>query len=349
MRKTILVSTSTIWNPGDDFIRDGVLSLIDNPENYNFIYWNRAKHVASQYDNDLDYNLKFIDYIIFAGTPQWLLVNEKIYEYAMKNNIHMSLIGVGNSNKHPDWGHLEDLLDRISKSELIDIATTRDRSAYDRLNEYGIKSDILPCPAGLCSRCNGPMIDKPKQYYCLSFTDINPYIVNGNNFIIYQYYDLCKWIVSYLLTNAKQEEIKVIAHSVIDIDIAKRLFPNIDILYSSNYRDYYTWYSNCKLFIGNRVHGSICALSHRSPAIFIGTDERSGTLAVYNELTPAIRTIDGNPSNLCNKLDEIKNQLSGMINNFIVYNQYSNLRELQFILTSKYGKVILKLNEILRS
>jgi len=279
MRKNILISTSNGWNPGDDFIRDGVLSLIDFHK-YNWLYWNRAENVASSFENDLDFNLELCDYILFAGTPQWLLRNEKIYEYAIEHKIRMSLVGVGSSNKHPDWNHLETLLPKIAKSNLLDVVTTRDSDAQDRLAEVKIPSIKLPCPAGLVSNKFYPR-EEIKTVY-IGITDLQLYLYRNDHWYIWLFYNFYRKLYEELIKIVPK--VKIMAHCTVDLRTAKHLFPEVEVVYSHNYKDYYKWYEESDLYVGNRVHGSILSLAYSTPAVFLGTDERRGTLNEYLNL-----------------------------------------------------------------
>jgi len=66
--KTVLLGTTSLWNCGDDFIREGVLELLQLKSGVRTLWWNRGYGIKNAYANDLDTNLPLIDYFIAAST-----------------------------------------------------------------------------------------------------------------------------------------------------------------------------------------------------------------------------------------------------------------------------------------
>ena len=66
--KTLLLSTSSLWNCGDDFIREGVMELMQFRPDVRILWWNRGYGITDTYANDLRINLPHVDYVILAGT-----------------------------------------------------------------------------------------------------------------------------------------------------------------------------------------------------------------------------------------------------------------------------------------
>ena len=93
--KTILISTSSLWNCGDDFIREGVMETLDVRDDVRTLWWNRGFGIGESYANDLKLNLSHADYVVIAGTPKWIFNNERIYQHCLQKKIPLALIGVG--------------------------------------------------------------------------------------------------------------------------------------------------------------------------------------------------------------------------------------------------------------
>ena len=70
--KTVLMSTSSLWNCGDEFIRNGVLNLLNLKPDVRTIWWNRAYGVRSAFANDINLNVRHCDYFIIAASPSWM-------------------------------------------------------------------------------------------------------------------------------------------------------------------------------------------------------------------------------------------------------------------------------------
>lgn len=137
--KTILFSTTSLHNCGDDFIRDGLLNLINLKPKTNTIWWNRAAVIKRKFSNDLKINLSLMDYFIIAGTPKWIGKNEKIYRYCLKKRVPLSIIGVGTA------GGLKNiiqkrLMEKVAASNLCEVALARDYLAKETLEKSGFQN-----------------------------------------------------------------------------------------------------------------------------------------------------------------------------------------------------------------
>ena len=153
----VLISTTTNWNPGDDFIRMGVKNLL-NPilKKPNWIHYDRNP------DNMVDYpsNQRLrkevawdrTDLVVLAGSPEFLhepLV--LIYEgLATRPHIPLWAIGVGYGESEwvvPLTDHEITVLGRPDT-----VIITRQMELSGRLEAIlERKIHTLPCPAILCS------------------------------------------------------------------------------------------------------------------------------------------------------------------------------------------------------
>ena len=109
----ILISTTSNWNPGDDFIRYGVEYLLYKKygDNINYIHYNRnpdyfksdiwemgSGHKSNMMNDPIDMSL--IDMVVLAGSPEFLHGPLKPLYEALSQHPHIPLlaIGVGYSN-----------------------------------------------------------------------------------------------------------------------------------------------------------------------------------------------------------------------------------------------------------
>jgi len=335
MRKNILVSTTNGWNPGDDFIREGSLSLIKNKYNHNYLYWNRSPDSKKMFMNNLPNNMSLMDYFLVAGSPEWLNNNELVYNYCVKNNIKMTLIGIGLAQSD----RLRSII--LQSKKLIDTVICRDQSSYNYLKSMNIDAKILPCPASL----SGKNIKRNKiKNISIGFMSINTKNTWSQDKKIFskEYNKNFLKIVDYLKN--KNYNINIICHYPADVVEAKTLFNNIDIYYSHNYRDYYKWYEESDIYIGSRVHGAILSLGYSSPAFLIGIDNRSEALKTYNDFFSdiEIKHIMGNDTTL---FDKIKNWFEMTEKNYIdinnkIINNMNRLRDIYELEVKKMNNYI---------
>jgi polysaccharide pyruvyl transferase WcaK-like protein len=265
----ILFSSTRQWNPGDEFIYFGIKNLLlELGLKFNTVLYNRNPLVRCEMfqpekgrerlpplsDNSyLHYPSKdIIDYIIYAGTPEWAgarltVVRDLIYE----KRIRFSIIGVGCKKRFTQ--RFKDAL----KSQ-ADIIIARDEGAYQCLQAYGGVS--LADPSIFASKKEYPKIKLEKVGIC--FQQLNRFKRNDETIAVY------KKII-------KAFDAKIICHTYIDFMFAHQIFPRNIIVYSSYAEDYFDLYKECDAILGTRVHGSGLASSMGIPSILIPHDERA--------------------------------------------------------------------------
>lgn len=161
----ILISTTTNWNPGDDFIRIGVKNLLKNIfPNANYIHYDRNPNNMVNWPHDQ--NMKFglhgnfmnnpirwelIDLVVLAGSPEFLHHPlAPVYEGLVDHpEIPLWAIGVGYSEPHwlvPIKDNEKEVLGR--KNTLI---ICRQYDLSERLIDLLHKEVFtFPCPALFC-------------------------------------------------------------------------------------------------------------------------------------------------------------------------------------------------------
>jgi hypothetical protein len=188
----ILISTTTNWNVGDDFIRMGVRHLLDEiyPD-ANYIHYDRnPNNFISFPDNQTPkkYQLgnimtgtidwESIDLVVLAGSPEFLHEPlQPIYEGLLtRTEIPLWAIGVGYT--YPQ------LLKRLTVAEKTVLCrpTTkiivRQHDLKKILSEQGVTNEInvLPCPAIFCNGEYGSKHTKDTLY----IIDENNVPLNGS-------------------------------------------------------------------------------------------------------------------------------------------------------------------------
>lgn len=154
----ILLSTTTGWNIGDEFIRYGVKFLLEQKyQNITYIYYDRnpdyfvdypgnwemgSGHFSNRMNNNIQWDI--IDMVVLAGSPEFLHGPlTPIYEGLQKNpHIPLLCIGVGYSN--PVIAALTD-----AEKEVLSRDSTVIIARQPGL-ELPKKPIVLPCPALFC-------------------------------------------------------------------------------------------------------------------------------------------------------------------------------------------------------
>lgn len=268
--KTILISTSSLWNCGDDFIRNGVLNLLNLKSEVRTIWWNRANGVRSAFANDLKLNISHCDYFIVAGTPTWINSTEYIYRYCLKNRVPIALIGVG--SRGGIWNFRQkNLLRKLAKSDLVEICMVRDEFAFETLKGYGFGDvTLILDPAFFVTplATNGkvnilgwrdytvPEKMKLRDYAKRTVGRVRPNHRELRTFV--KWYDRFMQDIFHQLPSPRL----VVVHDNREIKRAEGLFGAEYVFYSTDYRQIFKIYSGAKTYIGSRIHGAIPCFVH---------------------------------------------------------------------------------------
>lgn len=289
--KTVLLSTSSLWNCGDDFIREGILVLLQFKPDVRILWWNRGYGVAATYANDLNTNLPLMDYFILAGTPQWIYKNERIYQYCLKREIPLSMIGVGTRNAFSN-AHCK-LMRRVAESGLCEVALARDNIALQTFREFGFQNVRLILDPCFFKR----PLDKEKTMNILGWR--KQFTFDNDPTFLFQYPHkvIYMWLVNKVLrrqiwSRRKENYDKlmvqifsimpqpkmVIIHDNHEIQEAQELFGPKYVFYSSDYREIFKRYAMARSYVGSRIHGAIPSLIHQAPVHLIYTDKKASVI-----------------------------------------------------------------------
>lgn len=326
--KNILFSATRQWTVGDEFILFGAINLMKAvfPEGINPILYNRhpdlrtdCKRFESLRDIKMcgldeasaladanfrlgfrDNSIKattdagFIDLVVFAGSPEWS--NERcreLYNIIEKYNIPTIALGIGNNIQvNEDY-----VMRNLSRFQIF---TVRAAEFIPTLEPHlAVKPRFLPCPA-ICS-ANPGMLREVKEvkhiglvYACdVSRSEVNNCVSE----------DTYKYMVDlYREIRRKYSDcrISLVCHYIDELPFAYSDFPDMDVLYSFDSKDYYSIYNQFDLVIGGRVHGIGCAASMGIPGIAVAHDFRGNTakgfqaelISVNQEMEKALELVD---------------------------------------------------------
>jgi polysaccharide pyruvyl transferase WcaK-like protein len=291
--KTVLLSTSSLWNCGDDFIRLGLLELLQLRPDVGVIWWNQGYGIRNAYANDLDLNLSLMDYFVVAGKPQWIYKNEKIYRYCLDNQIPLSIVGVGTRNVQSN--SQVKLMKDVANSGLCEAAFARDKYALAALKDFGFENarlildpaffmqplDIDPEKASLNIlgwreqfRVNydpGFFFRFPLKFILGQIRTIQ---TSGRTSKLRQEYDeLMLGIFS-----SMPEPKLVIVHDNREVSKAENMFGSEYVFYSTEYWDIFKKYARTHRYIGSRIHGATPSLIHGASVSLIYTNKKAQVL-----------------------------------------------------------------------
>lgn len=261
----ILVSTTTRWCVGDEFICEGVLRLLelgDEPVVYldnvgvGFDYGaHAATNTVPAYPAGIDAMVSRARALVFAGTPAWLSRPLHLWRAAIAQKTPIWLVGVGMSQAR---GDLPVLRDAVHK-RLIPVATVRDEYAAHMLHDADMRD--TPC------------------FYDPGFhARHTPCQENGKLVIGYRHADCFPAEMWRALRDRYRDRIAaIVVHQPHEIEPAREVF-GAEPFYHSDYRAYDSVYSRGCIYIGARLHGAVAMLASGGEAHVIYAARKSAML-----------------------------------------------------------------------
>lgn len=306
--KNIIFSTTRQWNPGDELIFTGVLNVFTEliGDRFNPILYNRHPDIRScrqdeQYfktarvpqnfhtddskrtleanlkfgffDNSLkpDTDCSFADWVVFAGSPEWCNGrSHDLYTHILRHNIPVMILGVG--------GGLDiyrpEFLEVIQKAKALTVRDAATLTAVQPANSNAIR---MACPALLSApRSKERHVGAVQKIGLIFQASVQESVIwNGCSDDAYDYQiGLLNRIIR---QHGSQYDLGIICHYIDELPLAKKLFPQHEILYSYNALDYLDIYRQFDLVVGTRVHGIGAAASVGVPGVAIQHCPRGAT------------------------------------------------------------------------
>lgn len=291
---TILFSTTQGFNPGDEIILIGIERLLTAAGiHYNKrIYDRNPAHKQQRMDALSRQRESAIDYVIFAGTPEWcsefpsindLLKgpysarffarilrlrqtdrsNDPLLSYILKHHLHCSFLGVG-SSKPPVATHK---IDQILRT-LTDLFIVRDQQTADCFTPYSPQQS--PCPAFFCSDQTTPRSRLNRIGITLQAPNSNLIRMNKSGF---EYA-----MNSFHEVQAHFDNVELICHAEKDAEYLQKITPGsiINIVDSSD--SLIKTYQRFDAILSTRLHGCVAACSLGIPTFQLWHGLRMSTL-----------------------------------------------------------------------
>lgn len=306
----IVFSTTRQWNPGDEFILLGTINLLkeyfvlkqvggDSESNFNSIIYNRNPQIRrarkrdfiKMIDNFLGRDfiekfrdnsvkdrkpLDYADLVVFAGSPEWKGRRlKKLYKEIKENKIPTIFLGLGTDSKIPlEYNnHRFDDTEKEVFEKYTKLITTRDENSFGAFKHFEFARH-LPCPALFCSTTNRKVNNVKK--IALIYSTVN---AEGGNDVSLETYNFLLNTYRNIISKYKDKyQFEFISHYIDELSEFKKDFPNNNIRYSYDSKDYLEIYKDFDLVIGCRVHGIGLCSSLGIPGIMISHDGRSKTV-----------------------------------------------------------------------
>lgn len=285
-------------------------------------------------DNSVKDRLPFnyADLVVFAGSPEWRGRRiSSLYNFILDNNTPTIFLGLGagSTNSLPlDSNNLSSKEIQVFKNAKL--ITCRDCTATQINNELNLFVNNLPCPA-LFSSKNNKKIDKVQKIALIYGTDK----ATKSNNVSKTTYDYMIKLYTHMLKKYKNIEFSFVAHYIDELSYFESDFPDYQLFYSYDSKDYLDIYNNYDLVIGYRVHGIGISASLGIPGIMIAHDSRSRTVNGFNAeiinvndsleiadnlISTTIDTIQEKNSLLLEHKNFWKQKYINLLNNSIVQN-----------------------------
>ncbi|MHC4555826.1 MAG: glycosyltransferase [Planctomycetota bacterium] len=283
--KNIVISGTNFWNPGDDFVRDGVICILRKLfEGYtlNFLFYNFNQDFYPQSKfsgihnmaaaGDLNKYRDFVDAVVIAGLSAGKEIKD-LYNWIIENGLldRVYLIGAGYANTYVDKNISQEPEATVFRNARVITGRTEKKSNF--IAELGLPYHHINCPAMLSVE-NVKDIPDNKSIETIGFSIQLPHRVGVVNHCCDA--SMYKLAAHTLLELLPRYNIEIIAHHKEEYFHFLNLVKGHDIpvFFSSFYHDLFDIYGKYDLVISTRLHTCIFANSHGIPAIIVNDTDR---------------------------------------------------------------------------
>jgi ADP-heptose:LPS heptosyltransferase len=295
--RNIIISGTNFWNPGDDFVRDGVIGVLRETfsgEPLNFLFYNFNADFFPQdkfagignylAKGDLEKYRDFVDAIVIAGLSAGDEIKD-LYRWVVANGLaeKVCLIGAGYENDYVARNIAHEPEATIFRQARIVIGRTARTPEF--IQAGGIPYHHLNCPA-ILSVPEVKLVPAGKPIERIGFSIQLPHGDGlANQSCDRKLYELA---VSVLRDLARDYAVEVVAHHKTEYFHFLHLLrgENIPVIFSSFYQDLHQIYPRYDLVITTRLHSSLFANGHGIPGIVLNdTDRHTHTLDGFEHST----------------------------------------------------------------
>jgi chemotaxis methyl-accepting protein methylase len=288
--KNIVISGTNFWNPGDDFVRDGIIRVLRElfpGELLNFLFYNfnadffpqsKFRGIANFIsEGDLEKYRDTVDAVIIVGVPAGDEMKD-LYCWIVANGLEEKVCLLGASYENSYVAHYISQEPEATIFRKARIVTGRTAKTPEFIRASGISYHHINCPAILSVR-EVKKIPAGKTIQRIGFSIQLPHGEGApNHSCAAEMYELS---VELLRELAKDYQVEVIAHHKTEYFhfLELLLDDKIPVIFSSFYHDFFDIYPRYDLVITTRLHASLFANGCGIPGIIINdTDRHTHTL-----------------------------------------------------------------------
>ena len=288
------VGCGGLENLGDQLIAVGLESGCTADE---ILYLNSENEADFAYSASV---ARSIGRVVIAGQPQYHHYTSPANTHWTKHKLYTDYfpninIWVVAGGAHHHVPVLEDFIKAVHSNEYCRLVYAdrlnpnvrhyvRDTHAYRLLESFGEKPELVACPSVLAAKKLGIKPSKTPKYGVIVLPRIH-YLnkTDPNDVIKRQFTEDLRLVKEHFDTIGLHPI--VIAHTVLDIALAKKLLPSLECYYSNNLEQALLKYSEAQLVVSWRVHGAIAGYAaSNANVIHIGIDSRTETLSAFKDI-----------------------------------------------------------------
>ncbi len=284
--KNIIITGSTFWNPGDDFVREGVIRVLRETlpgETLNFLFYNfnpdalphvgELPHSNVVSHGDLESFRDHVDAIVVVGVSAGHEL-KPLYRWVLANNLAQKVFLISGHYESPYAAEhiVQEPEASIFRQARVLIGRTTKYPEFIRDNN--IAYHRVNCPA-LLSVAEVKAVASGKKIERIGFSIQLPPSLGGiiNQSCGEEPYRLT---LEALHSLAKDYAVEVVAHHKTEyFHFLKELAgTGIPVVFSSFYQDLFATYRRYDLVVTTRLHTSLFANGHGIPGIIINDTDR---------------------------------------------------------------------------
>jgi FkbM family methyltransferase len=288
----IVISGTSFWNPGDDFVRDGVVRVLQAVfpgEQLNFLFYNfnadflphsRLRGIANQVSaGDLEQLRDHVDAVVIAGLSAGEEIKD-LYRWVIASGLldRVFLIGAGYESGYAAQHVAEEPEATIFRHARVVIGRTPRVAPF--IEQSRIPYHHLNCPA-ILSVERVKEIPADRRIGKIGFSLQLPHEIGVVNHACDE--SMYRLGLELLTGLARHLPVEFLAHHKSEyfhfLELFRKQGIDIPVLFSSFYRDLFAIYPRYDLVVTTRLHASLFANGFGIPGIILNdTDRHTQTL-----------------------------------------------------------------------
>jgi len=282
---SVVISGTTMWNPGDDFVRAGVVAALRHtlaPRPINFFFYNFSANVLPPYGQtgtrgndiaagDLE---RLGDLVVIAGLSAGREI-KPLYQWIIDAGLtdRVVMVGAGYENDYVDTHCRVDPEATIFRSAKLIIGRTA--TAPEFIRSLGVPYHHLPCPAPLSvSHAEMREVPRGRRARRVGFSIQLPHqdgIVNQATGA-----EVARLAFDALESlDGRCERVLIAHHKTEYLEYIHRFRgTDVEVVFQSFWQDLGSIYRGLDVMITTRLHAALYANAHGIPALIINDTDR---------------------------------------------------------------------------